>query len=130
MTIKNPKQRRNARDFLSYIVFFRTVFGQKPLKAFKIKAFSGSLVGFESRTGHQQKKHRNCPVLFCCIFSSDKPIGSKAYLENLIATGVRYKLVCRIKCLYRVVSNSLAGCKKATTPLLSTTGVSPTQVTL
>ena len=44
--------------------------GKKPLKAFKLKAFSGLLVGFESRTGHQhlafmQKSLHKC--LFACI---------------------------------------------------------------
>ena len=36
------------------IDFFWTVFGQNTLKALKIKGFSVSLIGFESRTGHQK----------------------------------------------------------------------------
>ena len=33
---------------------FGATMGQNTLKALKIKAFSGPLVGFESRTGHQK----------------------------------------------------------------------------
>ena len=63
-----------------YRLFFWTVFGQNMLKTFKLKAFSVSLVGFESRTGHQQKSTgKACAFLLCVdtIRIDFNPSGSR-----------------------------------------------------
>jgi hypothetical protein len=46
--------------FLEKIIpvnFFWTAFGQNALESFILKGFGAFVIGFESRTGHQQNAH-------------------------------------------------------------------------
>ena len=64
--------------------------GQNALKALEIKAFSGSLIGFKSRTGHQQNPKANtvCFRIFAFGARTDW-LGSTVRARQFIADALR-----------------------------------------
>ena len=61
LTVKSPSKEEILLGFSIYLSFdlFGSLLGREALKVFKIKAFSGLIIGFESRTGHQQNPKAN-----------------------------------------------------------------------
>jgi hypothetical protein len=65
LTVKSPSKEEIRLGFSIYLSFdlFGSLLGREALKAFILKAFSVSLIGFESRTGHFFSSARRSAIL-------------------------------------------------------------------
>ena len=84
LTVKSPSKEEIRLGFSIYLSFdlFGSLLGREALKAFILKAFSVSLIGFESRTGHQQIPKSNIVrfrdfCFWCPYGNGEEHVGSR-----------------------------------------------------